>query len=291
MENTIRVYQNTVHIKFSKWGDNYSLNVPHYKKWINLISFLKRRGFSVKENQYYKKEYKCLSKYHKIGYKNGVVCLMEISSASIEVQFGNHQNLWHDMPQSMWSDSTDERYTQLSYLENKAVELEVYKTVQYFIKRGHNYLKNDNEYTVEELIIRDNQINSHIHGKNINSLDDIGKSITQDSYDYKYNSNDANKKKILCGDTKYYYDWRTNRLNKGIAYHHINNMWWVLSANNTIRRNIAAFELFDYNSELPKKKRDPRNIIKHLKKAEEEMDYIRCLTIKKTADKLGINLK
>ena len=59
-----------------------------------------------------------------------------------------------------------------------------------------------------------------------------------------YNNTDKNKKIIYNGDVKYFRDFSTGRWFKGVVYHNINNMWWVI-INNTKRTNISSFELFD----------------------------------------------
>ena len=94
MENKIRNYRNTVNIQFNEWGESFSLDVPHYNKWMAIIRFLRKRGWKIGENKYYKDQFECLSKYHKIGHKKDMSLLMEITAKSIIVQFGNTKNLW-----------------------------------------------------------------------------------------------------------------------------------------------------------------------------------------------------
>ena len=114
-------------------------------------------------------------------------------------------------------------------------------------------------------------------------LDDIKLSLKEDSYDYKHNSNDANGKKIICGDTKYFY--YNKRLSKGKAYHNINNMWWIIS--NDKLNNKASFELFDFQEKLTRRKPfDINNMYRILSKYEKERDYIRCNNIYKIIQKL-----
>jgi len=238
----IRKYRNSIILSFNERGDNFSLNVPHHSKWIEIINFLRKRGFSIGENPSYKKHYNILSKYHKIGYKKDVACLLEIQSSNIEVKFGNIKNLWTGIAQDFWSDPSDNRYTKLSYLENIAVKLEIHRLFGLCQKFNLEYKKEESEMSPEEYIINSCNNNTHIHGK-ITCLDDIRLSIKEDSYDYRQNSDDKNKKKIICGETKYFYSYRTGRLTCGIAWHHINNMWWVLFGGEM--HNMASFELFE----------------------------------------------
>lgn len=274
MENTIRNYRNSITLRFKERGKDFSLDVPHKNNWISIIKFLKRRGFSVKENAYYKENYGRLTKFHKIGYKNNLVLLMKIGADFIDVEFGNIKNLWINMPQSFWNDPSDKRYTNLTYLEETAVKLEIKKLMDFCSKYNHKFIPKDSSFTPEEYIINKLKINSHIHGK-VECLEDIKNSIKEDSYDYKRNSNDANGKKIICGDTKYFYDYYNRRLSVGVAWHNINNMWWVIV--NKKMHNIASFNLFDFDSNLPRRKPANKNEKDRLlKKYEEKRDYLRC---------------
>lgn len=277
MNNILRNYRNKVVLYFGHCGNNFSLDVPHYNKWLSIIRFLKKRGFSVKENETYKKHYSCLSKFHKIGFKKDVALLMEISASSITVEFGNIQNLWKDMAQSFWDDPNDERFTELNYLQTIAVKLEIKKLMQFCEKYNLNFVPEDSDLSPEERIINKLKINSHIHGK-INCLNDIKDSITTDSYDWKHNSNDKNKKKIICGEVKYFYDYFNKRLSYGVVWHNINNMWWVICSGKL--RNIASFDLFDYEKGLPSRKSVDENYISRLlEKYESEKNYKKCMNI------------
>lgn len=277
MANTIRNYRNNIMLRFVERGDNFTLNVPHKNKWLAIIGYLKRRGFRITENAYYKKQYGSLSKYHKIGYKKNLALLMEIGADFIRIEFGNIQNLWVDMPQSFWDIPSDERYTKLTYLENIAIKLEINKLIEFCSKFNHIFIPDETLFTPEEYIINKLKNNTHIHGK-VECLEDIKRSITKDSYNYKHNSNDANGKKILCGDVKYFYNHYNRRLSVGVVWHNINNMWWVIV--NNMLYNIADFNLFDFDCNLPRRKpADERELNSILKKYEQKKDYLRCHSI------------
>lgn len=250
-QDKIRTFRNHVFVDFAKAGERYTLKVPHYGIWQKLISFLRKRGFTIGENPYFKKQFAAISKYHKIGYKKDVVCLMQISAIRIEIQLGHIKNLWVDAPQSFWDNPTDSRYTHLTYLELKTVQLEKEEVICFFQNYGMPLTIQDKKLSPEEYIIDKLKNNKHIHGV-VNCLNDIKDSIKPDSTDYRQNSDDKNKKKIICGDKKYFYDYGTKRLCCGIAWHNINNMWWVISGNQL--HNIVCWELFDYDATLTRKK-------------------------------------
>jgi hypothetical protein len=286
MANTIRNYRNIVNLNFEKRGDSFTLNVPHKNKWLAIIRFLKRRGFKVTENAYYKKQYECLSPYHKIGYKKDIVMLMEINCGRIDVEFGNIQNLWKDKPQNFWNDPSDDRHTKLTYLEGLAVKLEIKKLMQFCDKYNHEFVPEDSSFNPEEYIINKLNINSHIHGK-VTCLNDIKKSIAEDSYDYTHNSTDANGKKIICGENKYFYDYFTRRLSVGVAWHNINNMWWVIVNNR--KYNIACFNLFDFDPAIPKRKPASKGRMNRiLRSYEKKQDYLRCHDVKRAIDRIAV---
>jgi hypothetical protein len=287
MDNTIRQYRNTIDLNFTHCGDNFTLDVPHYNKWVSIIRFLKKRGFKIGENKSFKEHFSTLSKFHKIGFKKDVALLMEINARSIKITFGNIQNLWKGIAQSFWDNPNDERYTKLTYLENIAVKLEVKKLMDYCQKFNLTTIIEDKDLSPEEFIIDKLNKNTHIHGK-VTCLEDIKNSITTDSYNWTHNSDDKNGKKIICGETKYFYDYTNNRLSCGVVWHNINNMWWVICGGKL--RNIACFNLFDYENGLPRKKpTDERYIDALLKKYEAKRDYKKCLDIQ-NYHKLNVEL-
>lgn len=278
-ENNIRNFRNSVQINFAIHGDSFSLKVPHYQKWLGIIKLLSNRGFIIGENPSYKEHYKCLSKYHKIGHKKDIACLMEIRGAAIEVQFGNIKNLWTGIAQNFWDNPTDDRYAKLTYLENVAVKFEIFKLIQHCKKWGFSVLVEDRDREPEDFIIHKLKVNTHIHGI-VNNLNDIKLSIKEYSYDYLQNSNDKNKKKIICGEVKYFYSYYTNRLCCGVVWHNINNMWWVICGKDLC--NVASFELFDFDNSLPRRKPiNERELEKLMKKLEAKKDYYRCMCIEK----------
>lgn len=275
--NSIRMHRNSVFINFAEQGENFTLNVPHYNEWVSLILFLKKRGFKVGENKSCKEHYPALSKFHKLGAKKDVRLLMEIHHSSISLEFGNVRNLWTGIAQGFWSDNIDERCSPTTYLEDKAVQLEVKRVVDRYKEKGFIYEPNDSDRTDIENIIHSDNSNQHIHGA-ITCLEDIGKSITETSYNFTQNSWDKNKKRIICGDLKCFYDCN-RRLSIGQAWHNINNMWWVIV--NGKRYNKASFDLFDYDASLPKRLPADENKIKSLlQKYESEMNYERCKAIR-----------
>ncbi len=273
-QDEIRTFKSNMFIDFIERGENFTLDVPHYNKWLALIYFLKKRGFTITANPYFEKGATCLSKYHKIGHKKDIVCLMEINAASIHLIFGHIKNLWKEQT-NFWDWPSDTRYTKLDYMETMALNLEIAKTIEHLQTRYKMPLRvQDKVLPPEETIIDNLKTNTHIHGV-VNCLNDIKLAITETNYNYLYNSDDKNKKKLICGDKKYFYDYVTKRLACGIVWHHINNMWWVISGNKL--HNIYCGDFFDYDPSLPR--RQPIDVDKAnrlLKRFEGKKEYLRC---------------
>lgn len=276
-ENTLIQRNNSITLRFAEAGENFSLDVPHANQWDLIIRFLKKRGFKITANPYYLEKYRTtLSKFHKFGQKGDVIVLLEIGCWQIKTKFGHRKNLWDGMTSNFWDNPNDSRHKPESYLESRAVKLETTKTMG-FLSQWNFKTKIHKKLAPEEFIIDKLKGNSHIHGI-VNSLEDIKNSITEDSYNYQQNSNDRDNKKIICGQTKYFYDWQTRRLSKGIVWHNINNMWWVISGKSL--HNKAAHELFDYDTRLPRREKiDEHQLNKLISKFAEKRDFGKCLAL------------
>jgi hypothetical protein len=109
------------------------------------------------------------------------------------------------------------------------------------------------------------------------------------NYNRNYNSKDKDGKQIICGETKYFYNYYTKRLSRGTVYHHINNMWWVLVHGK--RNNISSFYLFDLFPETPAKKSlgkeaQINRMEKQLRLLEDKRLYEKCISLNKSIAKL-----
>ncbi len=287
MINKIDVYEESLYIRFDQGGDTWKgvSKLPHYKDWMKILNFLKKRGFDVRTPNYFM-EQKYGKTTHKTAYKEDVVFSLELMGSQIGIKFGNIQNFWKDMDYCFWS-LTDHRATKLNYLEGKRVELEVNKLLSIFPQEKIE--RNDKESSFEEMVVKDLNKNTHIHGK-VTCLNDIKLSIENGvgQHNQGRNSKDKNDKQIHCGDLKYYYSYSGKRLSCGYAWHNINNMWWVI--NNGQRRNISSYELFDYDGQPRRKELKTEEKINRLeselRKHESNKNYLRCMSINKQIEKL-----
>jgi hypothetical protein len=281
MKFRIRKHRNKLFITLGEGEDPWQKETHHKKERDSVVRFLKKRGFDVRVNKYYLDNYGAsFSKNYRIGFKKDVACLLESTQRGLTIEFGNIQNLWKDIVQSFWSIKSDSRYTHLTYLEEIAVNLEIYKLQQFCFRKWDLTEVKDVPFSEPTAyILNKERSNTHIHG-GAKTLEEIKDSITEDSYNWKRNSNDANEKKIICGQKKYFYDRTTRRLMCGIVWHNINNMWWVITGTDTDLYNIADFNLFDYEEGMSRRKPTTSGEISNLlKKFESNRDYKTCEAI------------
>ncbi|WP_146610858.1 hypothetical protein [Pedobacter cryoconitis] len=246
----------------------------HYSRWIQTIKFLKSRGWTISENLSYKEHYNCLSKYHKIGCKGNVRCLMEITGRGIEIKFGDVANLWTGHAQSFWDDQRDDRHTNLSYLQYKAVDLEKLKIINFFKSLGCKLKINDRELTPVESILKTLGINAHFHGV-INCLEDIktDMEIRPERF-YSYNNKDRNGKRVKCGEIKYFYPYPHCRLCCGEVWHSANSSWYVLHGNTM--SYVQSSDLFDYDPKLKRRQKKQVSLTHVMNQHVEGGDFLKA---------------
>jgi len=200
----------------------------------------------------------------------------------VKIEFGHSKNIWEDWGCNFWS-LTDDRSKSLSYLEIKSVENEVKQLLKFLGEYENHAIKRTAQ---EEIIFKDLE-NTHIH-PGVDSIEKLCEYVNSKEDDRNYIDSDG--KRIVCGSIKYFYDYyKGKRLCRGIAYHNINNMWWIVTPDGN-RRNIASFELFDYEGQSRRKELTKEQKINRLeselKKYETKKNYIRCISINKQIEKL-----
>lgn len=163
---TIKLYGDTAYC----WkGDAVTETTEKIEKlYLNICEHFKRRGFKVGRDEEAFKNYPSISKGCKYGFKNGLEFKSKPTGAGFVFNF--YQNIFFENPNGGEFDFN--KYEKMPYrlkltYRNEMLRLAKFlesKDVEVFIEKP---------LTDIEKIIKKNQTNAHIHGKNINSLDDI----------------------------------------------------------------------------------------------------------------------
>jgi hypothetical protein len=222
----------------------------HRECWRYSLNRLRDMGWKTYSEDCYRNggQFSSLGKYNKSGVKN--FCGFELRFRSEYYGTGFKFEFFqeHVTENSSGGYYDFDKYEKMPYLLKKAFELTTSKMVEFLADHlpGTYRVKLDGakKESAERFIV-DHCQEVTWHHENVESLDDIAGSMSD--YDHGYNSKDRDGTKLECGRVKYFRDYN-GRLSRGAAYHNINNMWWVIT-NNTTVRNVASFELFDATEE------------------------------------------
>ena len=96
---------------------------------------------------------------------------------------------------------------------------------------------------------------------------------------YSYNILNANKEPILPGHR--YMAYIDKRLVVGTAYYNLNNMWWLLSNDQTRPLNVSSYQLFPAAAGHPRRQSQSREkalevIQSHYRMAQKRKNWKRC---------------
>lgn len=102
-----------------------------------------------------------------------------------------------------------------------------------------------------------------------------------------YNDRDANGRRLVNGERRYFYDYMTGRLVRGEVFYNLNNMWWVVAGGEL--RNCASHQLFDCDLAVTPR-RDPARALPAVKRllaaAVAAEDFKRAEHLRKRRDDL-----
>lgn len=211
----------------------------HWENYKDALRFLGSIGFYVGEDKEIKKNYPILNDRHRAGGFGDLRFKAEFLPKVFHIRF--YQDVYHENPCGGFYDF--DKYKKMPYLIQKRYDWTLEKLLKYFEKRGFSVEFRQNTLKGEAFIINDYIRSWHHPQKKWFSLSDVNGEIAE----YEYNGRDRDGNLLYNGETKYFRDWN-GYLYRGKVYHNINNMWWVLMPDGTVR-NKTCFELFDLYAE------------------------------------------
>jgi hypothetical protein len=212
----------------------------------NIFKMLECRGWEIQTDQRIQKDYgKSFAKDYWEGKKGDLLFKAHRYPAGMELEFYQEVNIKHS--KSGYYDF--DKLKMMPYLIRCQFQVEVKHIKKLLIEAGFEDTTEPNfKYALDEVMFR---IKDSCHYKE-------GKELPE--YEIaSYNATDKDKKQLRNGQIKYFRDSK-GRLQRGVVYHNINNMWWVV-LNKFNFTNVAAFELFDISAEQLSKKRVQSKVI------------------------------
>lgn len=208
---------------------------PHWDNFKDTLRFLGSIGLYVGEDKEIKRNYPRLNDTRRSGGFGDLRFKAEYYPNVFRVRF--YQDVYHENPNGGFYDF--DKYEKMPYLIQKRYDWTMKKLIQYFFKRGFFVEYSKYTFKGEAFIIHDYLLSCHHPQNTWFSISDVDGEITE----YECNGRDRDGNILHNGETKYFRDWN-GYLYRGRVYHNINNMWWVLLPDETVR-NKACFELFD----------------------------------------------
>lgn len=220
----------------------------HYPILHKVLNFMDTRGFEVGRDPRIQKYYKCLNKDYWYGKKANLEFKAERYPRGFKLEF--FQNVNFENRSGGYYDF--DKFEKMPYMIKLMFINETNKIAVFLDSLG---IKNDTlpaVKTAEDKIIQHWNVYSFDKPpKGFKLTDMVGQDVEPN-----YNKTDRDKKEIKNGQLKYFRNSYSGRLQRGIVYHNINNMWWVI-LNDTEYTNIADFQLFDPTPEDFKIRRKP----------------------------------
>lgn len=228
MKKQVRIVDTSIRIMFEN-KDEVS------RFFLKIMRFMGQIGFYVVKDKEIKKNYPTLTNSHRYGRYKDLKFKSNYWSCDIKIDFFQDINKEHS--ESGFYDF--HKYEKMPYLIRKQYELTENKICEFLKSEGFKITNYRNEVEKGEEFIINNYIKKWHHPQKENF--DISEIEGQTAE--ICNSQDRDKKILYNGQTKYFRDYR-GYLARGVIYHNINNMWWVLLPSGEVK-NKGSFELFD----------------------------------------------
>ncbi|XRK15930.1 hypothetical protein Dip510_001571 [Elusimicrobium posterum] len=281
-KETLKVVKNQALIVYQQeWekGDIWTHQFRHYAYLKQIFNHLRPRlGFIIDND---KSVAKSIRKDYFYGKWQELEFTAEMYPTGFRIQFFQNVNF-----ENKHGGKYDfDKYEKMPYLTKKRFLLTCNEIIS-FTQKELNIADSGYEYeavSAEDYIKRD-YVKAHWRKET-----DINFDLNNTpSDDYKSNITDKHGKEIKQGDIKYFVGYN-GRYNRGRAYHHINNMWWVI-LNDTDFANKACFELEDKPAVVKGRfhKNTAKRIKEELQKSINNLDFEKSIVLRDLLKKQGL---
>lgn len=234
-------------------GDWLRHKFQHYGTLHRVFNMLREYGFKICNDI---EVHKVIRKDHFVGEKGNLKFKASRYPKGFKIVF--YQELVTENKNGGYYDF--DKFQKMPYLIKKQYILVSNKICSFLSGFAKNKTR-PNCLTAEDEIKYDYAESCHHPQKSIEfELSELNGTTCSESY----NNTDRDGKTILNGELKYFRDYK-GYLNRGIVYHDLNNMWWVILNDTKITR-VADFELFDLTDndlrKRVKKDRKPESYVK-----------------------------
>lgn len=226
---------------------------------------LRRAGYSCRQDV---TVHKCIRRGYLVGQKDDVHFHLETSPRGFNLEF--YEDVVRDNRNG--GRYHFDKMAKMPYLRRKKVELILQKVVAKLEVLGF----------VDRSEVPHTRARAFVLEQRAELIDFQGDDMYDPDRRQYYNDEDADKIRIRDGEIRYYYNRYTGHLHRGEVWHHINNMWWVIEAEDEVH-NVAAFELFFYDPAKHPRRRpcDPLARMKSvLKKLVDREDFEKAIGLR-----------
>lgn len=257
------------------WQDDP--NDPSFKTKIfdGLVRLLRKRGWTVVHDPHTLKHYRCISKYTRLARKGNLHASLQVRGRAIE--FECWAETWRKVNVNGHRYDFDKRQ-RLDYIDRLRLELEERAIIVWLSDRAvvtvdrHKPMPSTGAITALTFIETDYARSWHTN-----------KALGRPTWGRDYNRKSADGFLLEHGATVWTTDGK-GRIIRGVAYYHINNMWWVVAGPHTLL-NQACREIYAERPEDLRRKRNGRarrnRLERELANAVSASDYRRAEILKR----------
>jgi hypothetical protein len=197
-----------------------------------------RDGFRFHQDPEIKKRYRSLAHSHHCGRKQDLHFKSSITGRHTEIKF--YEDVVRD--HSAGGYFTHDKLNKMPYQLRLKALLAMKKVTRLLVSLG--FTDTTRRYPSDDALSA-----VMMHREEIEDFQ--GKNFYQREY-HSYNATDGDSHRLSDGQIRYFWHY-DGSLKRGMVYHHINNMWWVV-CNKTFYWNVASSELFQWTPAMRRRK-------------------------------------